>query len=184
MKKFPVVPILALSFAAFVQAAVGASPHYHEFRSEAGGFSVETPVTFLAAVLTDKAEPHKWRLHMFVRDLGDRVFLVEYTDYPQSIQTHDPQYLFDRAIEGALARTRSKGVTTKVVSETPLSLDSYPGREIVADFTLAGGQRGRSKWHVFLVNNRLYMLMVGGNQGAMTDSEMDKFLDSFRLLSK
>ena len=127
MKKLPIFPVIALFFVAFLQTAFGASPQYHKFTSEAGGFSVETPVTFLAAGLTDKAEPHKWRLHLLIRDLGDKVYEVEYTDYLHGVRQGDPQYLLHLAVESALARTRSKGVISKVVSETPLSLDGYPG---------------------------------------------------------
>lgn len=184
MKKFLVLPILVLFLAAFLQTAFAASPQYHEFRSEAGGFSVETPVTFQAVAFADKAEPHRSLCHMFWRDLGDRAYAVEYFDYLRGVQQLDPQKVLDMALEGALAMAKSKVPSSKLLSEKPISFDGYAGREVVTEATLARGQKIRCKIHMFLVNSRLYMLMVSGNQGEITDSEMDKFLDSFRLLSR
>lgn len=181
MKKFPFLAALVLFAATIPLSTLGAGPLYHQFKSEAGGFSVQTPVALQQSSFVEKTGLLDY---IFYGGGNNGGYSVIYFDYPEEYRQRASKQVLDEAIEHAQARLKRREVETKVVSEKPLSLDGHPGREVVVNMTTAHGPQARVKWHFFLVNNRLYMLSAGGSQGGMTNSEIDKFLDSFQLLSK
>ncbi|OKH45773.1 hypothetical protein NIES2101_26010 [Calothrix sp. HK-06] len=66
----------------------------------------------------------------------------------------------------------------KLLSQQNLTLGAYPGREIKLwdekeGMTLTG--------RVFIVNQRMYMLLVGGNENPQV-SDTKNFFNSFRLM--
>jgi hypothetical protein len=64
------------------------------------------------------------------------------------------------------------------IRRRPLLLQGkYHGQEMVADWT-----KGRVKWRVYLVGNRLYTLVVSGMPWWVEFSASDAFLDSFAVI--
>jgi hypothetical protein len=77
----------------------------------------------------------------------------------------------DGGREGAVAK-----VNGKLLSETPLTLEGYPGREM----TISAGQLGvRSR--MYLVDNRAYSIIITGPVGELNLPRVDEVLNSFKL---
>lgn len=81
----------------------------------------------------------------------------------------------DDARDGALARTE-----TSLVSESKSIRQGYP----VRDFVGKNDQGGIFNARLILAGQRLYLLMVAyPAQSARSDSDMNRFFDSFRILT-
>jgi hypothetical protein len=177
MKRALFLPLLAIFLTALSQIAYGAG--YKKFTSEAGGFSIWTPVTLQGFLITEDTPAGRFPLHTFLRDLGTRAYMVSYCDYPRHLLREGPQRVLDLALMGSLFRTGSK-----LVSKEDIEQKGYPGEEVVMDGSLAGGQQMRMKIRLLLVKDRLYMVLAGGNKGEMSMREMDDFINSFDLLTR
>lgn len=179
MKRVLALPMLAILLAAFIPNAFAAGGGYQKFTSEAGRFSIWTPVPLREFTVTEYTLVGRFPLHMYLRNLGDWGYMVSYCDYPKSVLRAGAQSLLDRVVIGALITTRSR-----LVSEDAISLEGYPGEEMVMDSKLASGEVIRSKARIFLVKPRLYIIMAGGGKGEIRPRDMDNFIDSFALLSR
>jgi len=91
---------------------------------------------------------------------------------PLEVQSH-----LDGFRDGHLA-----DIGGKLVSESRIQLNGkYPGRDIHA--AVPSGQ-AYAHSQVFIVNKRLYVVLVVGVESWVDSSETKKFLDSFALISK
>ena len=98
---------------------------------------------------------------------------ANYCDFPAEIKKAPLRKVFDSSRDGAVANLEGK-----LVSESDIKLGDYPGREIrigVED----GKQVFRAR--VYLVDRRLYQVVVFGSKEAATSKQADKFFDSFKL---
>jgi hypothetical protein len=82
---------------------------------------------------------------------------------------------FRGAREGMLRQTPG----SRLVRERPISLEGFPGREYEVKID---GKTGCLLARLYVVNRRLYMLMVGGSPVTPTSADALKFLDSFKLI--
>lgn len=151
-----------------------------EFKSEAGGFSVVTPLTLKESVQSVDTELGKLDIHIFTAERGDTAFVVGYSDYPQEIiQLSDPDQMLDGGRDGAAAN-----VNGKVIAEDKITLNNYLGRDLVINGIAENGQEMTIQAYMFLVENRLYQVMVVAPKGELNSSEAGNFLRSFRLLGQ
>jgi hypothetical protein len=177
MKKYVIIPIFLLLLA-FVLA--GCSPAPKEFKSEAGGFSVMSPVTLMESHQEIETEAGKLDLHLFSGQLDDVGYFVSYTDYePEIVRKADPEKMLDGSRDGAVSN-----VNGKLVSETRITLAGHPGRELVIDAKPKETPPGTIKERIFMVQNRLYQVVVVAPRRKDIASEADAFLQSFKLLGK
>jgi len=108
----------------------------------------------------------------------DSVFGVGYADYPvQVVQATPPQTMFTIVREGWLKRIegRLEGDATDIKLD-----DKWSGME----FTARGKLEGRDAWmrgRFYLVDNRLYQLVVFGNKEAIPTTDIRKFMGSFKV---
>ena len=68
-----------------------------------------------------------------------------------------------------------------LASEKDIKLGEYPGREIQID--VANGNR-LFRVRAYLVDQRLYQVVILGTKENATSKAADKFLDSFKLAEK
>jgi hypothetical protein len=106
----------------------------------------------------------------------DSFFVVSYCDFPAGeLKKGTEQKRLDQACRGALESSGGD----KLRSEKAILLDGHPAREIVIE------KKGEviARMRLYLVNNRLYQVMVLGAGRVFTSKENDvgRFLDSFRL---
>ena len=112
--------------------------------------------------------------------LEDRsgAYMVAYSDYPEeymrAIVEND---LLDSAAEGAMTN-----INGKLTQQVDFPLGDYPGREATFEVSAQGSQPAMLiKAHYFLVNNRLYQVMVVAPQLQGLPAAAQQFFDSFKL---
>jgi hypothetical protein len=170
---------------AFVAAVAGGrtlltlgQPNWQEYRSQSGRYSILMPDK--PKEQTQSVDSAVGALEMHVASFEDRsgAYLVVYVDYPADlIRSGQANDVLDGAAQGGVAN-----VNGKLARQQDFPLGTVPGREIEFD---APAQSAQPATHVkaryFLVENRLYQVMVVAqqNQGLPTDAQ--KFLDSFNL---
>lgn len=104
-------------------------------------------------------------------------FMLSYADYPNAASSpaHEQEVL-DAVRDGVL-----KGIEGVLVSESKLTLNGYPGREMKATRMVEGSEMIFS-WRLFLVGNRLYQLAVGTTKADSESPDIKKFFTSFELV--
>jgi hypothetical protein len=113
--------------------------------------------------------------HTWVHQERTRAFSIAHTDYPDGIrkQMTDEQFL-DTARDAAVQKTRGR-----LVSETPVALSGHPGREVRIDD--AGGGGATVQGRLYVVDSRLYQVMVTTTPEGADSPDVATFLDSFQL---
>jgi hypothetical protein len=174
-----VIVVMALLLAMGVMGCSPA-PKSQEFKSEAGKFSVMTPVALKEQTQTMDMKVGKIVSHMFLGNFGGIGYGVGYSDYPEeAVRKSDPEKILDGARNGAVSN-----VNGKLVMETKITLEGNPGRELIVDAKSTQGEDLTIKSRLFLVKNRLYVVMAAAKKGKVAFSELDKFLQSFKLIGK
>jgi hypothetical protein len=155
-------PFVLLCFAV-VANPIGADdqPAWKEFASKEGRFKVLMPGTPKQDQAETESDFGKGVLHMNTAQAGKTLYGANYCDSSR---------------DGAVANLEGE-----LAGEKDIKLGEYPGREIQID--VAGGKR-LFRVRVYLVDQRLYQVVVFGTKEAATSKEADKFLDSFKLAEK
>jgi hypothetical protein len=165
-------------------------PAWPEYRGKDGRFAVNLPGPprqSVATVATPAGPVAVYTIACITSD-DDEFYKVEYAD-GLSPQGENPESLFDRTTEGALASfnagfARAAGVDPRkkpvvaLVAARPVWLSGFKGRESVGNIA---NRRGTLTIRVFLVDRRVYLVTTGvhADHAGETDA---RFLASFRLL--
>jgi hypothetical protein len=165
----------------FCLASCSAPPTPKEFKSEAGGFTVMTPVEMQESTQDVETQSGKLTLYLFMGQLDATGYYITYSDYPPEIVHPDRlENMLDGSRDGAVANFNGK-----LVSETRITLAGHPGRELViTGRPPSGGPGSTLKGRMFMVKNRLYQVMVMAPKGQAGAKEADAFLQSFKLLGQ
>lgn len=151
-----------------------------EFRSETGNFSVQTPYTLKETTQSIETQVGPIDIHIFSGEQGNEVVLVGYSDYPMEIiQASSAEQILDGSRDGAV-----ENVKGELISETQITLDGYPGREVIIQASAENKQEIIMHGRIFLVEQRLYQIMAVVPKGKETAQHLDSFLQSFKLLGK
>jgi len=152
-------------------------PSWKEVQSPEGGFRIlmrgdplvekqdlETPIGKIAG---------QW----YSTELQDSVFGVGYADYPAELVRNVPhRELFTTVRSSWLSR-----IDGKLQGDgTAIGLEGNPGMEYIA----AGKFNGRDAYlrgRIYLVGNRLFQVVVFGDKHTLPLSDINKFVDSFKL---
>jgi peroxiredoxin len=173
-----------LAFIVFALSAcvgnIDAAPKPQEFRSEAGGFYVYTPASMTEEVQSvDVPNAGTIATHMFSGDRNNISYFVAYADFPEDlIAQSDPEKMLDGSVNGAVGN-----VNGVLVGQSKISLSGNPGREILANAKLPNGQDATLKAHIYLVQNRLYQVLILSLKGQVSNDVMMQYLDSFTLIN-
>lgn len=145
---------------------------FKEYKCESGGFIVNFPGTPEEQKQTLNTEAGSIDMYIYSVTKSNMGLAVAYCDCPDN--DAEPNDILDGACEGAVAN--SKG---KLLSDLNIEYDSYPGRKI--KYEIAGGKIIQLQ-QVYLVNNRLYTLIVSTEPDDMYSKDITKFFDSFKLI--
>ena len=150
-------------------------PTLRVFNSIEGGFSILLPSspTVETHILSASTEI----IHLFHCRVKHESYIIEYMDKdPKGIRTLGPDKMLSILDEAVVKVNRGS-----VISSRHIVLGKYPGREIVTR-RLSGNKETQ---RMYLVANRLYILTVTHppTQTEALPTNLDKFLDSFTLLS-
>ncbi|MGH9966663.1 MAG: hypothetical protein ACREBG_02355 [Pyrinomonadaceae bacterium] len=144
-------------------------PEWIKYSSAAGRFTILIPVEpkFTENQVDSAVGKLVNNVYMALTDAG--AFAISYADYPAN--NADPQAVLDNVLDGAI-----KGIKGTSISSTNITHKGHPGREFQAS---TEGSVYTSR--IFLVNNRLYQIVVVTAPGKVSAAEINRYLTSFDL---
>lgn len=151
-----------------------APPVWSQFRSDEGRFNVLMPEKPVPQTSIFETRGGRFEVHAFTAAHGTLICVAAYMDVPkQSLPGANVAGFFDGVRDQLI-----KSVGGKFASESPLSLDGYPGREVKAHLF-----RGEARLRLFLVDDRLYQLyaLQIDNMVDSHEETFSKFFASFKL---
>ena len=154
------------------EAAVDAGPLY---RTTSGGFEVRFPDGKPPEV-EDKPVTGGLTVRLFKVQFGTSGYIVTFDDFNRT-STRTPQVILDGVKEGVLETTAGT-----VDHEEPLLLEGHPGLDLTISATTSGIAM-RQRVHAYVVDGRLYQLIVVAPTWSGANSREQDFFDSFRLLA-
>ena len=149
-----------------------------EFSSDAGKFACAFPKAPKSETMPTSTVIGNIDQNMFSVEFSDAWYGVSYSDYPKEIvDGSEPKKMLDGARDGAVGNLGGK-----LASEKQIKIDGHPGRaiEIVATDATAGITMEVTA-RIYLVENRLYQILVVREKGRDLQKELDKFFESFKL---
>jgi hypothetical protein len=146
---------------------------FQEFRSDEGRFTVLMPGKPKAQNQNMDSPVGKIDLVMYMAGSGTAGCAVAYADYPaQLVNSTDPQKLLDGSRNGAV-----KNVNGKLVSETSVSFNGLPARDVVIEMPGKAFITAR----FILASPRFYELMFIAPKDKGHEQDIAKFFDSFKI---
>jgi hypothetical protein len=139
---------------------------WREFRRNDAGFRIEMPG--VPAVEDDKGLPtdHWIRMINAGVEYEQISFGLNYAEYKQ----HRSEEEWFRGLRGGLAPV------FKIVSETPLTMNSFQGREIIVE---SAESKLDAVYRTFALNNSAFVSLSA--TGPVANPNVRRFLDSFML---
>jgi hypothetical protein len=173
-------------FIAFITIVAGGrtlltlgQPSWQEFKSPAGRYSVMMPGKPKVQSQTVDTLAGPLELNMAILEDRAGTYTVMYSDYP-------PDLIQPEAVDSVLDNAAHGGATSmdgEIVQVNPFSMGPFPGREAEFKVPAQGSQPAiKIKTHFFLVNNRMYQVMVLVTQNQVYPEGVQKFFDSFQLI--
>jgi serine/threonine-protein kinase len=149
---------------------------WQEFSSVDGNFAVLMPGTPSYEKKSQSTALGPIDMHMFNLNIRrDAAYMIMYSDYPEIVTKAKPDDLLDGGRNGALSNTKGK-----LIGEQNMSLDGFPGREIVIEVP----GKGIMKLRAFMVRQRLFQVIAVGTKEKIDHEDTIKYLTSFRLLAR
>ena len=149
---------------------------FQRFTSKAGGFTLLMPTEPKTQTQNLETAVGTITVTMYIAEKNGAAYFASFNDYPaELVQKSDPQAILDGARDGAV-----NNVKGKLLNEKKIAIGSHPGRDIT--FEAVNGQYlARSR--MYLVNQRLYQIMVLAPREQGLPAKIDQYLDSFQLIN-
>jgi len=152
---------------------------WSEFSSAEGAFSVLMPGAPTEETQTQDTEMGAIDVHSFTFEQGGVAYLVGYNIFPAAvIEAASPAALLNGARDG-----QAKAVNGTLVNEQEITLGAYPGRDLEIRAEDADGIKTLHT-RIYMVEDKLYQILVVGLEGQSAAEDTIKFLDSFKLLEE
>lgn len=181
----PVRSVPAASAPARPIAPPVATRMWQELRHADGGFRADFPGAARLEVkqVEDKFDGvtrphHQWQLEL---DNNWTAYIVGFADLsPGRIASASADVILGDAVQGGV-----RNVSGTLLSDTRITVQGYPGREIVVS-VVRDGSTLTVRTRVLLVNRRIYTLVAVNHaeNSRLEAGEVDRFLNSFRLLDR
>ena len=153
---------------------------WQEYNSEDASYSVMMPKQPAHMVQSQPTAVGNLQVHIMMADMDDKgAFMVMHSDYPQEFSKLSAEEMLDASTQGVADETQ-----TTVLSRKNISLDGHSGRELELSMKkIKGG--GRTIARVYWVGpRRLYVLIASVPASSNMDTQLNRFLDSFKLRKK
>ncbi|MBN1457745.1 MAG: hypothetical protein JW912_07835 [Sedimentisphaerales bacterium] len=145
---------------------------FEDYQSSRGRFTVSFPGEPEEGVQTLTSHDGDFDLYMYNAGSKKISFAVAYVDYPDSVfKKRSVKEMLDGAVDGAV-----NNVGGKLIDEIEVEYEGYPGREIEVSIA---SEKAIIRARIYLVDKRLYQLMVIGKEDQVTESRVYDFFDSF-----
>ncbi len=152
-------------------------PAWKEFRSEAGGYSVEMPGTPKEASQNQPTPVGDIAFNSATCEGSGYGFTAAYSDFPEAVvKNARVQSLLEGARDGAV-----RNVNGKLENSRSLEVEGFPAMELT--FSIPD-KKLKAKQRIVLVHSRLYQVLAGQSDSSYDEAEIDRFLNSFKLLKK
>lgn len=151
----------------------GCAQEWKEYRSNAGGYSVEAPGTVTESADKVSTAIGTITFHTAVSEGRTWGYASAYADFPDWVISKDHKEMLTGARDGAL-----HNVGGKLEKQTWIKLEGHQGLEIrfsVPDKKL------KAKARIYLVKNRLYQVIAAQSEEGYDEAALDRYLESFRL---
>jgi hypothetical protein len=153
------------------------SPTPQTTKSELGKFTITAPVIL---IITEQPveilKNEEMELHIYAGQKNDTAYFVGYSDYPEEILLQNtPENILRAGRDGLLNNNRT------LIEEAEIVVEGFPALEFIIEERSAAGAI-TYKGRVVLVDNRVYLILIGSPKGKIRMEEMDEYLESFRLL--
>lgn len=168
MRKSLVALILALA------CLTGCSQSWSEYRSGKGGYSVEVPGRMKESSDSVSTPAGNITFNTAMVERRSSAYCAAYSDFPEfAVRGRDPKDLLNGARDGAL-----RNIDGKLEKESWIKVDGNPGLEITFK---SPKKKIKAKARLILVKNRLYQILAGQSESSYSETDVDKFLNSFKL---
>ncbi len=148
---------------------------FREISSTEGRFKVQMPGS--PTEKTDYAVGVAMKTWML--EFADGGYAVAYADMP--IPAGESDYLTQKRLEGA-RDGMVRNINGKLTRSSQTALQGkYPGRDVEAELP---GDKGILRASIYLVGQRIYMMMVLGKRAWVNSADASKFLDSLVVTEK
>lgn len=151
------------------------SPNWTEFVSKEGRFSILLPAKPITQTLTFETGQGRVVHYGFTAGAIGTLCTLDYADLPKTVGRGKEEAIFDEVRDAFL-----KEAEGKLANEKTIALEGHPGREITIHI-----RGGEMKARLYLVNERLYQLVITQFIGVGKSSEVfDKFFNSFKIIGE
>jgi hypothetical protein len=148
-----------------------------QFSSEVGQFTVSTPASFEETQQSIETPVGNIDIYTFTAETDESAYVVAFSDYPpQMVAQSEPEMLLNSSRDGAV---NNLGGT--LVSEEVIDLEGYPGRSLVIKADDETNKPTIISSRIYLVDNRLYQVLVVSPEGQEIQESSKTFLESFDL---
>ncbi len=146
-----------------------------EFSPKGEGFSISMPGSPRRKTEQTDSPVGKLESVSYEATTAQAHYGVSYVDYPKSlVETGLVNTMLNGARDGMLETSKAK-----LVQEEKIKLKEYQGRDLLVE---APGGKSYLRTRLYLVKQRLYMIMTEGSKAQVTGDAAKKFLDSFKLV--
>lgn len=168
--------ILMPAFAAVFLLACSGMGTKWETVSE-GGITVQMPGKPTKQTQTAQTPVGPINVNMLMVDKGSEAYMAAYNEFPAAAasQVKDPKSLLDNGRDGAI-----RNVNGKLTSEKPITLGSYPGRELAGEGTTQGKEVAFTA-RIYWANPRLVQVIYMREKSKSESPDGKKFLESLQI---
>ena len=150
-----------------------------KFQDKVGNFSILMPNKPKKDVdLLESPQGIKIKLISFISFIKNNsvMYMVSYTDYPiEVINSLNTDEFLSSSTQGA-----ANNVNGVVIVEQKITLNGYPGREVVIEAAMRKPKDATFKTRFYLIKNRLYVIQIYSLKGLISAYEQNNFLNSFK----
>jgi hypothetical protein len=175
--------LIGLLFIGFTNSSFKKNKAWSTYTSNEFGYTIDFPEQPELSVESISSEIGTLKMNLCTvkKKRGNNlVYLSNCTEYPEKLVNSDKKeesikFLFRNAIDAT-----TNNLKATLLSEKEISMGEYPGREITMSY-----QNGKAiiKMRLYLVRYYIYTLEVITKKKKSGNADIDRFLNSFKLIN-
>lgn len=150
---------------------------WKEYQPSDGSFSIRMPARPVKKDMSVDYSGGTLVLHTLGAAKGDFTCHLLYTDYPEgSLELREPDKLLADVGAKAVAKMGAQQLVGQIIS-----IGKFRGREMNFETILPNANW---RYRIYVVNSRLYQVIVQQSKNAPSTGDAERFFNSFRLLKE
>lgn len=148
-----------------------------DFSSEVGQFTISTPAPFEETQQSVETPVGPINIYTFTAEKDESAYVVAFSDYPpQLVEQSEPELLLNSSRDGAI-----DNLGGTLVSEEAIDIEGNPGRSLIISTGADTPEPAIINSRIYLVDNRLYQILVVSPEDKDLQATSETFLESFNL---